>query len=205
LPLQRRFCHSDADDGQIFRKERDRYRRCLGYRLRNCRAARRRGGKVAIWDVNGTAARDCAAQIGAAAIGIAADVADEKSVAAAAAMTAERLGSIDILVTSAAITGPNATLAEYPAEQWRRVIDINLNGAFYCNRAVVPFMLKTGYGRIVNIASIAGKEGNPNASAYSASKAGVIAMTKSLAKELAKTDITVSCHPPPSKRRSSNR
>jgi 2-dehydro-3-deoxy-L-rhamnonate dehydrogenase (NAD+) len=154
------------------------------------------GGKVAIWDVNEKAAGDCAARLGAAAIGIAVDVADENSVAAAAAMTVERLGGIDILVTSAAITGPNATLAEYPAAQWRRVIDINLNGAFYCNRAVVPHMLKTGYGRIVNIASIAGKEGNPNASAYSASKAGVIGMTKSLAKELAKTNITVNCVTP---------
>ena len=154
------------------------------------------GGKVAIWDVNEKAARDCAAQIGAAAIGIAADVADETSVAAAAALTAKRLGGIDILVTSAAITGPNAALAEYPVDEWRRVIDINLNGAFYCNRAVVPFMLKAGYGRIVNIASIAGKEGNPNASAYSASKAGVIGMTKSLAKELAKHNITVNAVTP---------
>jgi 3-oxoacyl-[acyl-carrier protein] reductase len=154
------------------------------------------GGKVAIWDVNETAARDCAARLGDAAIGLAVDVADDGSVAAAATMTAERLGGIDILVTSAAITGPNAPLAEYPVAEWRRVIDINLNGAFYCNRGVVPHMLKTGYGRIVNIASIAGKEGNPNASAYSASKAGVIAMTKSLAKELAKTDITVNCVTP---------
>jgi 3-oxoacyl-[acyl-carrier protein] reductase len=111
-------------------------------------------------------------------------------------MTAERLGGIDILVTSAAITGPIAPLAEYPVDEWRRVIDINLNGVFYCNRAVAPHMLKNGYGRIVNIASIAGKEGNPNASAYSASKAGVIAMTKALAKELAKTNITVNCVTP---------
>jgi 3-oxoacyl-[acyl-carrier protein] reductase len=154
------------------------------------------GGKVAIWDVNDKAARDCAAGLGAAAIGIAVDVADETSVAAAAAMTADRLGGIAVLVTSAAITGPNLTLAEYPVDQWRKVIDVNLNGAFYCNRAVVPHMLKTGYGRIVNIASIAGKEGNPNASAYSASKAGVIALTKSLAKELAKTNITVNCVTP---------
>ena len=154
------------------------------------------GCKVAIWDVNETAARDCAARLGGASIGLAVDVADDSSVAAAATMTAQRLGGIDILVTSAAITGPNAPLAEYPVAEWRRVIDINLNGAFCCNRAVVPHMLKTGYGRIVNIASIAGKEGNPNASAYSASKAGVIAMTKSLAKELAKTNITVNCVTP---------
>jgi 3-oxoacyl-[acyl-carrier protein] reductase len=154
------------------------------------------GSKVAIWDVNATAARDCAARLGGAAIGLAVDIADDSSVAAAATMTAERLGGIDILVTSAAITGPNAPLVEYPVVEWRRVIDINLNGAFYCNRAVVPHMLKTGYGRIVNIASIAGKEGNPNASAYSASKAGVIAMTKALAKELAKTSITVNCVTP---------
>ena len=146
--------------------------------------------------MNETAARECAARLGDAAIGLAVDVADDSSVATAATMTAQRLGGIDILVTSAAITGPNAPLAEYPLDEWRRVIDINLNGAFYCNRAVVPHMLKTGYGRIVNIASIAGKEGNPNASAYSASKAGVIAMTKALAKELAKTNITVNCVTP---------
>ncbi|MBX5455204.1 MAG: SDR family oxidoreductase, partial [Acidobacteriia bacterium] len=102
----------------------------------------------------------------------------------------------DILVASAGISGPNATVWEYPPEQWRRVVEINLFGVFYTNRAVVPHMLRQDYGRIVNIASIAGKEGNPNASAYSASKAGVIGFTKSLGKELAKTGIRVNCITP---------
>jgi 3-oxoacyl-[acyl-carrier protein] reductase len=166
----------------------------IGYAIAARLAAE--GGKVAIWDVNEKAALDSAARLGDTAIGLAVDVADDSSVATAATMTAQRLGGIDILVTSAAITGPNATLAEYPVVEWRRVIDINLNGAFYCNRAVVPHMLKTGYGRIVNIASIAGKEGNPNASAYSASKAALIGLTKSLGKELATYDIAVNAIAP---------
>ena len=110
--------------------------------------------------------------------------------------TAEALGRIDVLVCSAGITGPNAPTWEYPVDAWRQVIDVNLNGLFYCNRAVVPVMLKGDYGRIVNIASVAGKEGNPNASAYSTSKAGVIGLTKSLGKELAKTGIRVNCVTP---------
>ena len=101
-----------------------------------------------------------------------------------------------MLVCSAGITGPNKTTWEYPVDDWKRVFDINVNGLFYCNRAVVPVMLKRDYGRIVNIASIAGKEGNPNASAYSASKAAVIGLTKSLGKELAKTGIRVNCVTP---------
>jgi 3-oxoacyl-[acyl-carrier protein] reductase len=124
------------------------------------------------------------------------DVSDWQMVATAAKSTAEILGGIDILVTSAAITGPNTTTWEYQPEEWRRVIDINVNGVFHCNKAVVPHMLKSGWGRIVNIASIAGKEGNPNAPAYSASKAAVIGLTKSLGKELAKTGITVNCVTP---------
>ena len=139
------------------------------------------GGKVAVWDINGT---------------IAVDISDYPSVERATAETVKRLGGIDILVNSAAITGPNMTLAEYPIDSWMKVMAINLNGAFFANRAVVPHMLAQNYGRIVNIASIAGKEGNPNASAYSASKAAVIAMTKSLAKELAKTNITVNAVTP---------
>ncbi len=106
------------------------------------------------------------------------------------------LGRIDVLVCSAGIAGPNHTTWEYPLDAWRQVIDVNLNGLFYCNRAIVPLMLKDDYGRIVNIASIAGKEGNPNASAYSASKAAVIGLTKSLGKELAKTGIRVNCVTP---------
>jgi len=134
------------------------------------------GGKVAIWDVAG---------------GIKTDISDWESVQAAAAETVKQLGGIDVLVNSAGIAGPTATVTDLKIEDWHRTIAINLNGTFFTNRAVVPHMLARNYGRIVNIASIAGKEGNPNASAYSASKAGVIGFTKSLAKELAKTGITV--------------
>jgi 2-dehydro-3-deoxy-L-rhamnonate dehydrogenase (NAD+) len=134
------------------------------------------GGKVVVWDMNG---------------GISTDIADFDSVQAAAAETVKQLGGIDVLVNSAGIAGPTATVTELKLEDWHRTIAINLNGTFYTNRAVVPHMVAQGYGRIVNIASIAGKEGNPNASAYSASKAAVIGFTKSLAKELAKTGVTV--------------
>jgi len=127
---------------------------------------------------------------------VALDVIDPQAVARAAADTAKALGTIDILVTSAGVSGPNHTTWEYPVDAWDRVIDINLKGVFYCCRAVVPVMQANGYGRIVNIASIAGKEGNPNASAYSASKSGVIALTKSLGKELAGTPIRVNCVTP---------
>ena len=124
------------------------------------------------------------------------DVADPAAVERAAAETVEAAGCIDILVNNAGIAGPNATTWEYPIDEWRQVIDIDLNGVFYCCRAVVPHMIERGYGRIVNIASIAGKEGNPNASAYSAAKAGVIGLTKSLGKELADRDIAVNCITP---------
>jgi len=124
------------------------------------------------------------------------DVADAAAVERAAASTAAALGGIDVLVCSAGITGPNKTVWEYPVEDWKRVFDVNVHGLFYCNRAVVPVMLKKDYGRIVNIASVAGKEGNPNASAYSASKAAVIGLTKSLGKELAKTGVRVNCVTP---------
>ena len=129
--------------------------------------------------------------------GVAVDVADPDSVERAAAETVgEAVGAIDILVNNAGIAGPNATTWEYPVDEWRQVIDIDLNAVFYCCRAVVPHMIERGYGRIVNIASIAGKEGNPNASAYSAAKAGVIGLTKSLGKELADRDIAVNCITP---------
>ena len=105
-------------------------------------------------------------------------------------------GKIDIFINNAGITGMNTTVAEYPLEEWNKVIDLNLNAVFYCCKAVVPFMIKNNYGRIVNIASIAGKEGNPNASAYSSSKAGVIGLTKSLGKELALKNIAVNCVTP---------
>jgi 2-dehydro-3-deoxy-L-rhamnonate dehydrogenase (NAD+) len=124
------------------------------------------------------------------------DVADAKAVQRATELTVRALGRIDILVANAGIAGPNARSWDYPVDAWNRVIDVNLNGVFYCCRAVVPLMIKHAYGRIVNIASIAGKEGNPNASAYSASKAGIIALTKSLGKELAEFNIGVNCVTP---------
>jgi 3-oxoacyl-[acyl-carrier protein] reductase len=134
--------------------------------------------------------------IGAGVTTIRVDITDPQAVERARDETLAALGGIDILVASAGITGPNTTVAEYPVDAWRQVIEVNLNGLFYCNRAVVPSMLAGGYGRIVNVASVAGKEGNPNASAYSASKAAVIGLTKSLGKELAKNNITVNCVTP---------
>jgi 3-oxoacyl-[acyl-carrier protein] reductase len=155
----------------------------------------REGGQVSLWDRD-AARLDAARGESGAADFQTIDIADAAAVATAASATAAALGKIDVLVCSAGITGPNTTVAEYPVEEWRRVIDVNLNGIFYCNKFVVPFMTQNGYGRIVNIASIAGKEGNPNASAYSASKAAVIGLTKSLAKELARTEIRVNCVTP---------
>ncbi len=124
------------------------------------------------------------------------DVGDFASVEKAAADTLARFGSIDVLVNSAGIAGPTHTLVDYPVEAWRQVQRVNLDGIFHCCKAVVPGMIERNYGRIVNVASIAGKEGNPNASAYSASKAAVIALTKSLGKELAAHDIGVNCVTP---------
>jgi NAD(P)-dependent dehydrogenase (short-subunit alcohol dehydrogenase family) len=142
------------------------------------------GGAVALWDLNATALEAAAEEVQASFV-VALDVSDQAAVAQAAKASLNALGRIDILVASAGITGATVPVHEYPLDSWRRVIDINLNGAFYCCREVVPFMIAGGYGRIVNVASVAGKEGNPNASAYSASKAGVIGLTKSLGKELA--------------------
>jgi 3-oxoacyl-[acyl-carrier protein] reductase len=142
------------------------------------------GGKVVLWDLNADALAAAQAETGAAGVQ-ALDVSDAAAVEAAAKASAELLGKIDVLVCSAGITGATVPVHEFPIDSWLRVMDINLNGLFYCNRAIVPLMLENGYGRIVNIASVAGKEGNPNASAYSASKAGVIGLTKSLGKELA--------------------
>ncbi|MBL8791653.1 MAG: SDR family oxidoreductase [Rhizobiales bacterium] len=133
------------------------------------------GGKVAIWDING---------------GIKVDISDHASVQAALAETLKQIGGVDILVNSAGITGPTVPVDGFPIDGWLTTMAVNLNGTFFTNRAVLPLMIAQNYGRIVNIASIAGKEGNPNASAYSASKAGVIGFTKSLAKETAKYNIT---------------
>ncbi|MGH9537467.1 MAG: SDR family NAD(P)-dependent oxidoreductase [Terriglobales bacterium] len=153
------------------------------------------GAQVSLWDVNQTALNETAAETGAAHR-VTLDIADAEQVERAMQETSSALGKIDILVACAGITGPNATVWEYPIEAWRRVLDVNLNGLFYCNRSVVPHLQRNNYGRIVNIASVAGKEGNPNASAYSASKAGVIGLTKSLGKELARTEIRVNCVTP---------
>jgi 3-oxoacyl-[acyl-carrier protein] reductase len=149
------------------------------------------GARLSLWDRDGAGL--AAAE---AAHTVTLDVTDPDAVHRAAQDTAAALDKIDILVTSAGITGPNHTTWEYPVAAWNQVIDVNLKGVFYCNRAVVPHMQRSGYGRIVNIASIAGKEGNPNASAYSASKAGVIGLTKALGKELAATNIRVNCVTP---------
>ncbi|HXX86066.1 MAG TPA: SDR family NAD(P)-dependent oxidoreductase [Casimicrobiaceae bacterium] len=154
------------------------------------------GGRLSLWDRNADALDEARATLGGSTDTRMVDVTDASGVDAAAKATATALGRIDALVCSAGITGPNVTLAEYPIDAWRQVIDVNVNGVFYCNRAIVPIMQKQDYGRIVNIASVAGKEGNPNASAYSASKAAVIGLTKSLGKELAKTGIRVNCVTP---------
>ncbi len=154
------------------------------------------GAALALWDRDAAALAAASAALPGGALTHALDVSDPAAVARVATATADALGRIDVLVCSAGITGPNTPTWEYPIEAWRQVIDVNLNGLFYCNRAVVPVMLRGDYGRIVNIASVAGKEGNPNASAYSTSKAGVIGLTKSLGKELAKTGIRVNCVTP---------
>ena len=146
------------------------------------------GGTVALWDLNPEALAAARDEVGATDIQ-ALDVSDPAAVEAAAKASGAALGKVDVLVCSAGITGATVPVHEFPIDSWQRVIDINLNGLFYCNRAVVPLMLANGYGRVVNIASVAGKEGNPNASAYSASKAGVIGFTKSLGKELAEKGV----------------
>jgi len=154
------------------------------------------GARVSLWDRDAAALSQAAGTLSDGAHIEALDVADDAAVARAASATAAALGRIDVLVCSAGITGPNVPLADYPVAEWKRVFDVNVHGLFLCNRAVVPVMKTGGYGRIVNIASVAGKEGNPNASAYSASKAAVIGLTKSLGKELATTGIRVNCVTP---------
>lgn len=156
------------------------------------------GARVQLWDRDGTAAAAAAQGLaGRGDVGWSAvDVTDFASIEKAVAETEARLGKISILVNNAGITGGNRPSWEIPVEEWRQVVDVDLTGVFLCCKAVVPRMISAGYGRIVNIASIAGKEGNPNAAHYSAAKAGVIGFTKSLAKELAKQGVVVNCVTP---------
>lgn len=150
------------------------------------------GAQVSIWDADCDGLANCDFAAHCAEI----DQSDEQAVMRLGDATAQRFGKIDILVVSAGITGPNTTVLNYSANDWQRVMDVNLNGTFYCNKSVGRHMVSQGYGRIVNIASIAGKEGNPNASAYSSSKSAVIGFTKSFAKELAETGVLVNCMTP---------
>ena len=154
------------------------------------------GARVSLWDRDDAALAQGAKALGGATHIARLDVSDETEVKLAFDETVRSLGRVDILVCSAGITGPNMPTWEYPVADWKQVLDINLTGVFLCNKTVVAHMRKNDYGRIVNIASIAGKEGNPNASAYSASKAGVISLTKSLGKEVAKSGIRVNCVTP---------
>jgi 3-oxoacyl-[acyl-carrier protein] reductase len=154
------------------------------------------GASVTLWDRDPQALERACKSLGGDARGVLVDVADYSQVEAALAQTLQATSHIDMLVNSAGITGPNTTLWDYPVLEWERVMQVNLNGVFHVCKAVVPIMRDQDYGRIVNIASVAGKEGNPNASAYSASKAAVIGLTKSLGKELAQTGIRVNCVTP---------
>jgi len=154
------------------------------------------GAQVTLWDRNAQALEDVRSRLGDGVATVLVDVADHASVVAAVGQTRALRDSVDILVNSAGITGPNVKLWDYPPEEWMQVQQVNLNGLFFCCREIVPLMRSQNYGRIVNIASVAGKDGNPNASAYSASKAAVIGLTKSLGKELADTGIRVNCVTP---------
>jgi 3-oxoacyl-[acyl-carrier protein] reductase len=154
------------------------------------------GAKVRIWDHDQKLLARTAAALGAAVSGDAVDVTDQSAIERGTRTALETLGRIDVFVNNAGIAGPTMPVTEYPVADWKRVLDIDLNGPFLCCRAVVPHMVKAGYGRIVNIASIAGKEGNPNAAAYAAAKGGLIAFTKALGKELAKTGVLVNCVTP---------
>ena len=156
------------------------------------------GASVALWDIDADLVARTAHELGAAdsVRPIVVDVSNHASVEAARAASVEAFGGVDILVANAGIAGPNFKTWEYPPDEWAHVIDVDLLSVFYCCRSVIPLMLAQKYGRIVTISSVAGKEGNPNASAYSAAKAGVIALTKALGKELAGENIAVNCITP---------
>jgi NAD(P)-dependent dehydrogenase (short-subunit alcohol dehydrogenase family) len=155
------------------------------------------GAKVVIWDIDESAAIDAINKLKSENLSHqAVDVTNFEIINQNLEEVERKHGKIDIFINNAGIAGMNTTVAEYPLDEWKKVMNLNLNSVFYCCKAVVPYMLKNDYGRIVNIASIAGKEGNPNASAYSTSKAGVIGLTKSLGKELAQKNIAVNCVTP---------
>jgi 3-oxoacyl-[acyl-carrier protein] reductase len=153
------------------------------------------GAKVVLWDMNEKLLAESKAAIGAAGTATV-NITDTAQLRAALARAEKEVGPVSILVNSAGIAGKNAPLDEYPEDEWRRVIEVDLNGTFYVNKTVIPGMKARNYGRIVNIASIAGKEGNPNAAAYAAAKGGVIAMTKAVGKECAKYDIAINAITP---------
>ena len=155
------------------------------------------GAKVVIWDIDENEAKKALKKVNSKNLSYQiVDVSDFDKINEKLTEIENLHGKIDIFINNAGVAGMNTTVAEYPIEEWNKVINLNLNAVFYCCKAVVPFMEKNNYGRIVNIASIAGKEGNPNASAYSTSKAGVIGLTKSLGKELAQKNIAVNCVTP---------
>jgi len=155
------------------------------------------GGKVVIWDIDENAIKSALDEVNSENLSFKkVDVTNFVEIEKALLETENELGKIDIFVNNAGITGMNAKVWDYPLDEWKKVIELDLNSTFYCCKAVVPHMIKNNYGRIVNIASIAGKEGNPNASAYSTAKAGVIGLTKSLGKELADKNIAVNCVTP---------
>ena len=155
------------------------------------------GAKVIIWDIEEKAAKNAIEKINSENVSYQiVDVTNFETVNKNLSDVEKNFGKIDIFINNAGIAGMNTTVADYPLDEWKKVMNLNLNSVFYCCKAVVPFMIKNNYGRIVNIASIAGKEGNPNASAYSTSKAGVIGLTKSLGKELAQKNIAVNCVTP---------
>ncbi len=166
----------------------------IGYAV--AKHLRERGAHVVLWDLDGDLANKAAEDLGERAQGAAIDVTNAEAVAALADDVAKQFGKIDMLVTSAGIAGSNAPVIDYSVEEFHQIVAVNLHGVFHCCRSVLRHMADKGYGRVVNIASVAGKEGNPNAGAYSASKAGVMALTKTLGKEHAAQNIAVNCVTP---------